>query len=205
MDVRMPEMDGYEFCKLIKTDNLTSHIPVILLTTKAVTEKNSEGIESGADDFIAKPFNKLELLVRIKNLLTARKLLRDKIRNELLSGFKLAGHTDSGLSKTDKLFIENVVGIVENNYSDPDFDIEHLCNLTGLSQTQLRRKMSALIAKSPVEFIRSYRLNTAARLINEGGKSVSEAAFSTGFSNLSYFTKCFKQEFGRLPNETPRY
>ncbi len=200
-DVMMPEMDGYEFCTLIKNDYLTSHIPVILLTAKAAPENKIEGLETGADDYILKPFNKIELLIRIKNLISTRKKLRDKISNEISSGVKPDNSTEKGLSKVDKQFIDKIIRTVENNYPDPDFDIEHFCSLVGMSQTQLRRKMSALFAKSPVEFIRSYRLNKAAKLMNEEGQSVSEAAYATGFNNLSYFTKCFRQEFGKLPSE----
>ncbi len=107
-DVMMPEMDGYEFCRLIKNDYLTSHIPVTLLTAKAAPENKIEGLETGADDYILKPFNKLELLVRIKNLISTRKKLRDKISNKISLGVK-PGSGEKGLSKVDKLFLEKIV------------------------------------------------------------------------------------------------
>ncbi len=198
-DVMMPKMDGKELCANIKNDELTSHIPVILLTAKAGEESIIEGLETGADDYILKPFSTRELLVRIKNQIKVRATIRQKIIDSF-SIQPVATEKITGLSKPDKTFIEKVTKIVEMNFKNPEFNIEEFSRGIGMSASQLRRKMNALFGKAPNEFIRTFRLNKAAKLITEEGLNISDAAFGSGFNSLSYFSKCFLEEFGKNPS-----
>ncbi len=200
-DVMMPEMDGYEFCKKIKTSEITNHIPVILLTAKATLENKLEGLETGADDYLVKPFNRDELLTRIKNLISIRKILNQKLNSIIKTQEKSQIVNEKKLTSMERQFIEKIKSLLEKNYTNSEYDVEEFSNDAGMSQSQLRRKMNAMFDKSPNEFIRSYRLYKAVIKIKEDGASVSEAAFSVGFNSLPYFSKCFQQEFGYLPSE----
>jgi signal transduction histidine kinase/ligand-binding sensor domain-containing protein/DNA-binding response OmpR family regulator len=200
-DILNSEMDGTEFCTLIKNDESTSHIPIILLIEKVSQDNKIVGGETGADYYLAKPFNKLELLMKIKNLISIRRKYREMLSKETLSGIKSGMESELKLSKADKSFINKVMHVVERNYSHFDFNIEQLCNNTGMSQTALRRKMTALFNKSPLEFILKFRLYKALKLIEEG-KTGTEASYAVGFENLSYFSKCYRAEFGKLPPES---
>jgi signal transduction histidine kinase/ligand-binding sensor domain-containing protein/AraC-like DNA-binding protein len=190
-------MEGIDFCKTIKNDESTSHIPIILLGDTITPDNNIVGGESGAEAYLAKPFNKLELLMKIKNLIFVKRKTREILSKELLSGIK----SDIKLSKADKSFINKIMFIIEKNYTYLDFNIEQICNHTGMSQTALRRKMNALFNKTPLEFILKFRLYKALKLI-EGGKTGAEASNAVGFENLSYFSKCYRAEFGKLPPES---
>jgi signal transduction histidine kinase/ligand-binding sensor domain-containing protein/DNA-binding response OmpR family regulator len=195
-DIMMPKKDGYELCQNLKQDQITSHIPIILLTAKASAEHKLEGLELGADDYLIKPFDSKELLTRIKNLIEMRQKLREH--------FSRIGNMDSveeALNPVDRRFLERTTEIVKENLGNEKFNVKLFCFLLGMSRTQLNRKMSALTGHSPNQFIRSMRLKEAARLIKEEMNSVSEAAYTSGFNNLSYFSKCFKEEFGKLPSE----
>jgi len=200
-DVMMPIKDGYQLCKEIKSDPITSHIPVILLTAKAAIENKIEGLEIGADDYLVKPFNSIELIARIKNLIA----LREKLQKKLLADINDKEFTHipdyKGLTKLDKELITRIVEMLEKKYSDPEYDVVKLGDDLGYSSSTLRRKMSALLNKSPNEFVRHFRLQKALKLITEDGKNVSETAFETGFNSISYFSKCFTEQFGKNPSE----
>ncbi|MDR3665215.1 MAG: two-component regulator propeller domain-containing protein [Ignavibacteriaceae bacterium] len=194
-------IDGFEFCGLVKNDEAASHIPMILLNDKYLMDSKITKWETGADDYLAKPFSKLDLLMKIKNQISLRRKYRDVLCKETLSGIKSVTGSEIKLSTADKSFITKVLHVVGINYSHFDFNIEQICSYTGLSQTALRRKMSALFNKSPLEFILKFRLYKAYKFIEEG-KTGTEASIAVGFENLSYFSKCYRAEFGKLPPES---
>jgi signal transduction histidine kinase/ligand-binding sensor domain-containing protein/AraC-like DNA-binding protein/FixJ family two-component response regulator len=195
-------MDGNEFCSLVKNDENTGHIPIILIRENNSLNNKVTGEETGADDYLEKPFNKLDILMKIKNLISIRRKFRDILCRETITGIKPVIGSEIKLGKADKSFIKKVVQVVENNYSHFEFNIEEFCNYTGMGQAALRRKMSAIFNKSPNEFILKFRLYKAEKLIKEEGKTGAEAANAVGFDNLSYFSKCYRAEFGKLPPES---
>ncbi|WP_337873137.1 two-component regulator propeller domain-containing protein [Ignavibacterium sp.] len=195
-DVMMPEMDGIEFCKIIKTDIRTSHIPVILLTAKAAQDSKIEGLETGADDYIIKPFDKEELLIRIKNLIEQRRLLREKFSKEIfLRPETLVTNT------LDKQFINHLTEIVEKNICEFNFDSEKLAQQLAISRSALNRKIKAITGKGPGEFIRDVRMKKAAQMIIENKFNITQIALEIGFASPAQFTKAFKKHFGCLPSE----
>jgi len=202
-DVMMPRMDGFELCAKLKSDERTSHIPVILLTARATVESKIEGLETGADDFITKPFDAPELLVRIRNLIKQRKTLQSwLLKNTKRSGIEQLFNIDTpGLASMDQQFYQKVLQIIINNLSNPDFTVEKLASNISLSHSQLHRKMVALTGQPVNQLIRTIRLARAAELLASKTATVTEIAFDVGFSNLSYFSKCFKEQFGVLPSE----
>jgi len=197
-DVMMPRMDGYQLCKALKADERTSHIPVILLTAKAAKEDKLEGLGLGADDFLTKPFDPSELLVRIRNLIVQRHVLRQKYLRELNLG---AIDTFEEELSMDQQFLSRARELVNVHLSDPDFSVEIFGDKLALSRMQLHRKISALTGQSAGEFIRSLRLHKAAEMIRNKSATIAEIAYDTGFSSPSYFTDCFKKYFGKSPSE----
>jgi signal transduction histidine kinase/DNA-binding response OmpR family regulator len=195
-DIMMPEKDGCQLCRELKKDRTTSHIPVILLTAKASEENVLEGLETGADDYITKPFNTRMLSARIKNLIELRSQLHMNMDREMT--LKPA---EISVSNIDKEFINELKEVINANLSDPEFNVEDMAKKLFLSHTTLYRKINALSGKSPTEFIRAYRLKRGARLLKENFGSVIEVALEVGFSSASYFTKCFKEKFHQLPSE----
>ncbi len=195
-DVLMPKLNGYEFCSRIKTDERTSHIPVILLTSKAETNSRIMGLETGADDYVTKPFYSAELLLRVKNLIDQRKKLREKFSKEIILEPK-----DIAITSTDEKFLTRVLEIVEKNVSNENFSAEDFAENVGMSKTHLNRKLNALTDASANEFIRTYRLKKAARLLSGRSGNISEVAYEVGFSNPSYFAESFKKLFGYSPSE----
>jgi DNA-binding response OmpR family regulator len=197
-DVMMPKMDGMELSRKLKTDERTSHIPIILLTAKAAMEDKLEGLETGADDFLTKPFDQKELLVRIRNLIQQRRKLKELFIREL----DITGQiTSKDILSMDRQFLQKAKNIVEENMSDFDFNIENFAEKMCLSRVQLHRKLKALINQSASEFLRIIRLNHAAGLIRSKSGNITQITFEVGFNNLSYFSKCFKEQFGMLPSE----
>ncbi len=197
-DVMMPGMDGMEFCRKIKTDERTSHIPVILLTARAAIEDKLEGLETGADDFITKPFHSHELLVRIKNLI----FQRHKLREQFIKEFDIAAQMMSkDLLSMDRQFLQKAKEVIEENISNFEFNVEMFAKAMGLSRTQLHRKLKALINQSASDFLKAIRLNQAANLLKSKSGNITQIAFEVGFNNLSYFSKCFRDQFGMLPSE----
>ena len=197
-DVMMPVMDGLEFTEQLKTNTATSHIPVIMLTAKNLEEHRAEGYEHGADSYITKPFHSKVLLARIENLLKQRKLLK-----HLFQGSKEAEQeiAESHLEDRDKQFLKQLHSIIQKNLSDSEFGVEDIGKQIGLSRVQLYRKVKAMTGSSVVDLLRKARLAKAKRLLESRSMSVSEVAYDVGFSAPSYFTKCFKEEYGMLPGE----
>ena len=195
-DVMMPMMDGVELCRKLKQDEKTAHVPVILLTAKASGEGKIEGLETGADDYIIKPFEASELLVRIKNLIDSRKKLREHYRGQITVEPK-----SITVTSVDEQFLQRVMQIMEAHMADAAFSVEALGLDVGMSRMQLHRKLKGLTDQSPGEFIRSFRLKRAAMLLTQNYGNISEVAFSVGFNEPAYFTKCFKEQFGQTPSE----
>jgi len=195
-DVMMPKMDGFEMCGRLKSDERTSHIPVILLTARASAESKIKGLELGADDYLIKPFDRTELLVRAKNLIEQRRKLREKFsRNIFLQP------QDITVSSYDQRFLQRAMDIIEQNISDPDFDVDNFRKKIGMSRVQLHRKLRSLTNQSTSEFIRSLRLRRAAILLEKKYGNIAEIAYEVGFNKPSYFADCFRKQFGQLPSE----
>ena len=197
-DVMMPVMDGLEFTEQLKTDTATSHIPVIMLTAKNLEEHRAEGYEHGADSYITKPFHSKVLLARIDNLLKQRKLLKHLFQGSQEAEQEIAV---SHLEDRDKKFLKQLHTIIQQNLSDSEFSVEDIGKQIGLSRVQLYRKVKAMTGSSVVDLLRKARLVKAKRLLETRSMSVSEVAYDVGFSAPSYFTKCFKEEYGILPGE----
>ena len=191
----MPKMDGFALCAKVKKDERTSHIPVILLTARAAAEDKIGGLESGADDYLIKPFNARELQVRVKNLIEQRRQLRERFRKE---GMLQPQGID--LTSADQKFLQKVLEIVGSHISDAHFSVEIFAKEIGMSHTLLYRKLQALTDYSPNEFIRSMRLNQAAQLLAGKSGNVTQIALRVGFNNLSYFARCFQRQFGVSPS-----
>ena len=195
-DVMMPVMDGIELCKKLKTDWKTSHIPVILLTAKATQQSKLEGLEFGADDYLTKPFDFEELSIRIKNLITQRKHLKEKFSKEI--SLNAESFTTNNL---DKDFIEKINKIIETHLQDENFTSENLAQELFVSRSQLNRKLSAVIGKGPGEFIRIYKLKRAAHMILENKLSITQIALEVGFSSPAQFTRAFQKHYNCSPSE----
>jgi signal transduction histidine kinase/DNA-binding response OmpR family regulator len=195
-DIMMPEADGYQLTSAIRRDIETCHIPIILLTAKTGSDCKIEGLERGADDYINKPFDEEELQLKIKNILHNRQKLQEKVRKQNLS-------TPSEIieNSMDDQFILKLVAIIEKDISNTLLDVEYLSKNIGLSRQQLYRKLKAISGQTPVEFIRTVRIKRAAQLILKKASPINEIAYMTGFENLSYFAKRFKEEFGQFPSE----
>lgn len=194
-DVMMPVMDGLEFTRRLKADTATSHIPVILLTARSLSEQREEGYGTGADSYLTKPFTGSLLLARIDNLIHSRTLLRS-----LFSGnSKEEEKEEEMLGAQDQTFVTKLREVIRDNMGDSDFSVERIGEEIGLSRVQLYRKVKALTGQTPVELLRKARLERSRRLIEKTEKSVSEIAYEVGFTSPSYFNKCFKDEFGISP------
>ncbi|RED95284.1 two-component regulator propeller domain-containing protein [Marinoscillum furvescens] len=196
-DVMMPVMDGISFCKELKSNVSTSHIPVILLTARTSFIFQVEGLEHGADDYITKPFNSQLLLIKVRNLIKSRRQLQKLFRDndELVIEPKKVTLTSS-----DEVFIEQALESIENNMSNSDYTVEDLGRDVGLSRMQLYRKLKAMTGQSANEFIRTIRLKRAAQLIGQNELTIAEITYQVGFSDLPYFRKCFKKQFGVNPS-----
>ncbi len=195
-DVMMPKKDGYEVCGILKNDEKTSHIPIVLLTAKSDTDDKIEGLQTKADDYITKPFVPRELLVRIENLIASRKLLKEKYKKEdVLRPKEIATNT------VDEKFLNRLIEIVEYQMSDEKFGVERLGIEMGMSRSQLHRKLTALLGRGPNQFIKNFRLQRAHDLLKQKAATASEIAYQVGFSSPSYFTKCFHKKYGYPPSE----
>ena len=195
-DVMMPKMDGFELCDKIKRDERTSHIPLILLTAKATEQDKIEGLETGADDFIMKPFEAKELKVRVKNLIEQRKRIVEHYRKKQLFDI-----SEIDAASTDKKFLNRALEVIKKHISDEDFNVDSFANEIALSRVQLHRKLVALIGHPPGDFIRIVRLSKAAKLIKSNFGNISEIALEVGFSNPANFAKAFRSQFGVSPTE----
>lgn len=200
-DMMMPRMDGNELVRILKNDEKTSHIPIILLTAKAGHEDKLEGLETGADDYLTKPFDIKELQVRIKNLISIRKKLQEKFKNPEYHQSAKRKAEERKLSSLDEKFIRKVNEAIEKHLSEEDFNAEEFGVEVGMSRTQFYRKLKAITGMPASLYLRNIRLARAKKMIEEKQGNISEIAYSVGFSSPSYFTKCFKDEFGYPPSE----
>lgn len=197
-DVMMPEMDGITMAAMIRRDIRTSHIPLILLTAKVAEESMLLGLHEGADDYLTKPFNTRELLLKIQNIVARQQRLREKLRGELLSAVPKV----EVLSENER-FMNKVKETILQHLADEQLGVASLAESIGLSRVQLYRKISALTGLSANELIRKLRLHKASQLLAQKWGPVSQVAYEVGFSNLSYFSKAFKEEYGVLPSQYP--
>jgi signal transduction histidine kinase/ligand-binding sensor domain-containing protein/DNA-binding response OmpR family regulator len=195
-DVMMPKMDGFELCNKLKTDERTSHIPIILLTAKATSKDKIAGYETGADDYIMKPFDAGMLKVRIKNLVEQRKKLSEHFKKEGLIGIE-----DKEITSIDKRFLGNVVQIINKYIFDVSFNVEILADEISMSRRNLDRKLIALLGESPSDLIKRIRLTQASKLLTTKSGNISEIALEVGFSNPAHFSNCFREQFGITPSD----
>jgi len=195
-DIMMPRSDGFQLCRSLKRDRSTSHIPIILLTAKASEENILEGLAAGADDYITKPFSTRILTARIKNLIDLRRQMQQNHRREMT-----LRPVKTDVSPLDREFFKDLHQVIESNLSDPDFNVDQLAKKLYMGRSTVYRKIEALCGENPTEYIRSYRLKRAAQLLQNGAASVTEVAFDVGFNSRTYFTRCFKEMFQRLPSE----
>ena len=195
-DVMMPEMDGFELCKKLKDDYRTSHIPIILLTAKADIPSRIEGLETGADAYIVKPFNQRELLVRMQKLLELRRNLFSRYSN----GNSLEFSDDPVIQKEDKFF-KKLNEIILKNLGDELFNIQTLCSEMAMSKSQLYRKFSALTNIRAVKYIRTLRMKKAKELLQTTSMNITEVGYEVGMKSVSVFSKLFKEEFGYSPSD----
>ena len=201
-DIMMPEMNGYDLCKKIKSDMAFSHIPVILLTALSDDKQRMYGIASGADEYIQKPFNMEEVKLRIIKRLEERSRLREALAQKLQSP-STAEMKFEKVESLDELFMSKFVKLIEDSYADSDFSIEKASEMIGLSRVHLYRKVKELTGVTPTDFLRNYRLKRAAVLLQQKTYNVNEVAYATGFASPAYFSKCFKAVYNITPTEYP--
>ncbi len=195
-DIMMPGMDGLELCRILKTDENTSHIPIILLTAKGSEEAQVIGLETGADDYISKPFSSTILLARIANLLESRRLLQERFRRSTILDPK-----EFTVTSADEQFLQRAMDVMAESMSDCEFGVNAFAEMMSMSRSSLYRKFKALAGQSPSFFIRSTRLKRAAVLLESGQLSVSEISYRVGFWDASYFSTCFKDHFQCTPSQ----
>lgn len=195
-DVMMPRMDGYTFCKEIRSDEKTSHIPIIMLTAKAGLDDRIEGLETGVDDYLTKPFSAKELKVRVKNLIIQREKLRKRF-----STSTVIKPSDVSAVSIDQEFLQKVILAIENKFEEVKFSVEDLADEVCMSVSQLNRKLNALISQPAGQFIRSLRLQRAADLLKKNSGTVAEICYKVGFNDQAYFSRAFKKQFGISPTD----
>ena len=195
-DVMMPKMDGFKLCDKLKTDQRTSHIPIILLTAKAASADKIEGFETGADDYIMKPFEPDELRARIKNLIEQRKRIHEHFKKHGL--FELE---EKNITPVDQKFLQKAFDTITHNISETSFNVESFAENLAVSRYVLYKKIISLTGEAPVELIRRIRLKKAAELIQKKFGNLSEVALEVGFNNPAYFSDCFKKQFGISPSQ----
>lgn len=195
-DIMMPGIDGIELCRRVKSDRTICHIPLILLTAKSSEQQQLEGLETGADDYITKPFNFQIQEAKIANIINLRKNMRQLFKNKL----QIETH-EITVTPLDEQFMIKAFDLVEKNMSITDYSVETMSRDLGMSRTLLYKKILALTGKPPLAFLRTLRLKRAALLLNKSQMNVSEIAFQVGFNDPKYFSKHFKNEFGVLPSK----
>jgi signal transduction histidine kinase/CheY-like chemotaxis protein/ligand-binding sensor domain-containing protein len=193
-DVMMPEMDGYQVSQILKEDEKTSHIPLILLTARGDKESRMRGWRKHADEYLTKPFDSDELNIRIENLLSIRNILRSRFAHEVIENQTSAPLLNAGMNEKDQLFIEKINECCDKNYADAEFETAKIAESVFMSERQLQRKLKALVDRSPSDYLRIFRLNKAKVKLREGGR-VSNIALDVGFGSQAYFSKCFKAQF----------
>lgn len=200
-DVLMPELNGFELCRRIKSDADLSHIPVILLTALTDDSQRVFGISEGADDYIQKPFNIDFVKVKIIRLLEERKRLQKRFMQTMQAGGIPVIATDSKIESLDEVFMRKFIDLLDSSYENTDLNVEKISEELGISRVQLYRKVKEISGLSPVDYLRNFRLSKAATLLNHKRYSVSEVAYRAGFSSPAYFAKCFKSVFNMTPSE----
>ncbi len=198
-DVMMPGLNGLELCKRIKSDSRTSHIPVILLTAKASEEDKIEGLQYRANDYLMKPFNEMELILKIENLLSIRKEMRSKFSNPEIKPNEI------GLSSLDEVFVEKLKQNLEEHHSNERYGIEEMSKEMGMSRSLLHRKILAMTGQAPSMLLRKFRLERALMMLKKQTGTISEISYQVGFSSPAYFTKCFSEEYGYTPKEIMKH
>jgi YesN/AraC family two-component response regulator len=198
VDIMMPQMDGFTLLRMIKTNMNLSHTPVVMLTSKADVANRLEGLEKGADAFLAKPFDMEELHMNIDNLIHNRQRLKGKFSGAQQQADKVEQPEVKG---NDELLMERIMKAVNKNLSNSDFNVDMLTQEVGISRAQLHRKMKEMTGISTSEFIRNIRLEQAARLLKEQKINVTQVAYTVGFSNLAHFSTIFRKHFGVSPSE----
>jgi DNA-binding response OmpR family regulator len=198
-DVMMPKMDGLELCRKLKANELTSHIPIILLTARGSGESKLKGLELGADEYLTKPLNARELQLRIKNLMAQQQKLRRRYREEITAlDANLAGLP---AASSDEKFLKRAAEVLEKHLANPGFSPEMFADAMMMSRPHLNRKLRGLLGQRTGEFIRTMRLKRAAELLRQKSGTVSEIAFQVGFNHLSYFARSFRAQYGQSPHE----
>jgi DNA-binding response OmpR family regulator len=195
-DVMMPEMDGNKFCGMIKNEERTSHIPVIMLTANIAVEQQITGLENGADVYLTKPFSILVLHAYVGNLLKTREVMRERYDNKVL-----LEPLDIEVGTVDKKFIEKLMNAIGENISNPEFGVAELARHIGMSRSGLYKKFSALTQIPIAEFIKSVRMRKAAVLLAKDKLNVAEVAWEVGYNDRKYFSREFKKSFGKTPSE----
>jgi DNA-binding response OmpR family regulator/nitrogen-specific signal transduction histidine kinase len=195
-DVMMPEMDGIELCAKLKTNEKTSHIPIILLTVRSSDVQQIKGIKTGADAYITKPFNLEVLEARVSNLLESRKKLRERFSTDIS-----LNPQNLEMTNVDEKFMQRLIEVVEENMLEPDFNAEALSKKIGMSRMQLYRKLRSLTNQTVHEFIRNLRLKRALALLEKKRVTITEVAYQVGFNDLTYFARCFRKRYGKLPSD----
>ena len=193
-DIMMPVLNGLELCERLKTDQRTSHIPIILLTARSSSTFKLSGFEHGADDYVIKPFDVDLLRVRMENLIETRNVLRQKFHKELLLKPK-----DIAINNADEAFLEKLMALIEHNISNPKYSVSMLAMDMAMSHSVLYRKIMALSGQNINDFIKSMRLKRAAQLLKDSDFTIADISDMTGFSNPKYFSTCFRQEYGKTP------
>jgi len=189
-------MDGTELCRQLKTDERTSHIPVIMLTARASLDDKVKGLETGADDYVSKPFNMKELLARSRNLIEQRRKLRERFSREITLEPR-----DIVITSLDERFLQRAITITEKHIGEEDFSVNRFCEEMNMSRSTLFRKLYALTGQSSMEFVNTIRLKRAATLLRQNFGNVTIVALEVGFTNPSHFAKIFKKQFGIEPRE----
>lgn len=192
----MPEKDGITLTKELKNDERSAHIPIILLTAKAEVESQFKGIDTGADDYITKPFDKKLLALKVEKLIESRKQLQLRYSQELILLPK-----DIAITNLDEIFLKKVQEILDRNLVESSFSVTDFSEAVGMSRMQLHRKLKALTGLTASEFIRSQRLKLAIQLLKTSDINISQVGYSVGFNDHSYFTKCFKKAYNCTPTE----
>jgi YesN/AraC family two-component response regulator len=195
-DMMMPIMDGYQFLKAVKEDSNISHIPVILLTARASMDARLKGLEEGADDYITKPFHEKILLLRVKNLIERMQRAKQRFSTDInLEPREIT------ITSLDEKFMKDLLDIVENNIANTEFGSDIICQELGVGRSYLYAKVKALTDLPVNEFVKTIRLKRAAVLLTKGQLNVNEVAYSVGFNDRYYFSKCFLKHFGMSPSQ----
>ena len=195
-DVMMPRVDGFELCNRLKNDQRTSHIPIVILTAKAGEKTKLDGLQIGADEFLAKPFSPRELEIRVGNLIRIRQLLREKYKE-----ISVIKSEDVKANPIDKVFLDKVFILIRDHLEDQQFNVQKLADNMAMSVSQLNRKLNALINQSAGKLIRATKLDYAAKLLEKNAGNITEIAYRVGFADVSSFTNSFKEKFGISPSE----